>query len=176
MSTSVTHIALVVPDLRAAEGFYQSVFAMALIGREAPRGDGLWATLPFDKGWDDAEAAGIDLRMLALRRGIFVLALFQGDAPPGQVYVIGLAVHADEIVRIAELLSEHWFTPNVPADTRRDLRFHDAFCLVANDRMRAFLVFTGRDGRIEISLMGTESTSTPLPPEGHRVSLACRPS
>ena len=106
MSTSVTHIALVVPDLRAAEGFYQSVFDMALIGREAPRGDGLWATLPFDKGWDDAEAAGIDLRMLALRRGSFVLALFQGDAPPGQVYVIGLAMHADEIAQLRARLPD----------------------------------------------------------------------
>ena len=28
MSTSVTHIALVVPDLREAEAFYQSVFDM----------------------------------------------------------------------------------------------------------------------------------------------------
>ncbi len=63
---------------------------------------------------------------------------------------------ADEIVRLATLLTDPWFTPNVPADTRRDLRFHDAFCLVEDDRMRAFLVFTGRDGRIEISLMGTD--------------------
>ena len=35
MNSSVRHIALFVPDLRAAEGYYQSVFDMELVGREA---------------------------------------------------------------------------------------------------------------------------------------------
>lgn len=69
--TGIRHIALVVPDLRAAEGYYQWVFDMELIGREAELDDGLWYTLPFDKGWDDAEAAGVALGMLALRKGDF---------------------------------------------------------------------------------------------------------
>jgi ribosomal protein S18 acetylase RimI-like enzyme len=63
---------------------------------------------------------------------------------------------ADEIVRIAELLTEHWFTLNVPEDTRRDLLFHDALCLIEGGRVRSFLVFTSRDGRLEITLIGTD--------------------
>ena len=61
MISSLRHIALFVPDLRPAERYYQSVFDMALVGREAELADGLWYTLPFDKGWDEAEAAGIEL-------------------------------------------------------------------------------------------------------------------
>lgn len=51
MNVSFRHIALVVPDLRAAEAYYQSLFEMQLIGREAELGDGRWYTLPFDKDW-----------------------------------------------------------------------------------------------------------------------------
>ena len=59
MST-LRHIALLVLDLRAAEQYYQAVFEMEVIGREALLKDVLWYTLPFDKGWDDAEAAAIE--------------------------------------------------------------------------------------------------------------------
>ena len=89
MGGSIRHIALFVPDLREAEEYYQSLFGMELIGREAELEDGLWYTLPLDKSWDDAEAAGIELGMLALRKGEIVLALFSGDAPQGQVFAIG---------------------------------------------------------------------------------------
>ena len=81
MASSMRHIALVVPDLREAEAYYQSLFGMELIGREAELEDGLGHTLPFDKGWDDARGVGIELGMLALRKGELVLALFSGDAP-----------------------------------------------------------------------------------------------
>jgi catechol 2,3-dioxygenase-like lactoylglutathione lyase family enzyme len=124
MSTSVTHIALVVPDLLEAESFYQSAFDMALIGREAVRADGLWATLPFDKGWDDAISAGIDLQMLALRSGAFVLALFQGEAPPGQVYVIGLAMPADEIAGVRARLPDEAL---ISGDSPDHLEFRDPY-------------------------------------------------
>lgn len=111
--TSIRHLALFVPDLRAAEAYYRPLFEMQLIGREARLDDGLWYTLPFDaaqdkpfdKGWDDAEAAGVALGMLALRKGEFVLALFQGDAPPGQVFAIGLHMPEDEVARVRARLS-----------------------------------------------------------------------
>jgi catechol 2,3-dioxygenase-like lactoylglutathione lyase family enzyme len=35
MNISFRHLALVVPDLRAAEDYYRSIFDMELIGREA---------------------------------------------------------------------------------------------------------------------------------------------
>ena len=100
MNSSLRHIALFVPDLREAERFYQSIFDMELIGREAELADGLWYTLPFDKGWDEAEAAGIQLDMLALRKDEFGLALFRGDVPAGQVNVIGLRMPIEELARV----------------------------------------------------------------------------
>jgi len=106
MTGSLRHIALLVPDLRAAEEYYQVVFEMEVIGREALLEDGLWYTLPFDKGWEDAEAAAIDLGMLALRKGDFVLALFRGNAVYGQMYAIGLAMPAEEIARVRVRLTE----------------------------------------------------------------------
>lgn len=106
--TSIRHIALVVPDLREAEAYYRPLFEMQLIGREAQLDDGLWYTLPFDaaqdrpfdKSWDNAEAAGITLGMVALRKEDFILALFQGERPPGQVFAIGLHMPVDEIARV----------------------------------------------------------------------------
>ena len=98
--TALRHIALVVPDLRAAEAYYQPLLGMRLIGREAQLDDGLWYSLPPDKGWVDAEAAGIKLGMLALRRGAFVLALMEGDVQPGQVYAIGLSMNPQEIAEV----------------------------------------------------------------------------
>ena len=49
--------------------------------------------------------------------------------PHGQV--------ADEIVEVTNLLTDQWFTGNVPEDTRRDLLFQDAFCLYEDGRLRA---------------------------------------
>ncbi len=97
MVTYVSHIALVVPDLQEAERFYQNLFDMELIGRELEKEDGLGYTLPFNKGWEDARTAGAVLDMTALRKGSFVLALFRGTKPPGQVYVIGLGTAKKEI-------------------------------------------------------------------------------
>jgi catechol 2,3-dioxygenase-like lactoylglutathione lyase family enzyme len=100
LNYSLRFVALFVPDLRAAEHYYQTLFEMELVGREALLKDGLWYTLPFDKGWDNAEAAGIELGMLGLRKDKFALALFKGDAPVGQVYAIGLNIPVEEIARV----------------------------------------------------------------------------
>ena len=124
MTSALTHIALVVPDLRAAEHYYQSVFDMALVGREAELPDGQWYTLPFDKDWDEAEAAGIVLGMLLLRRDKFVLALFRGEAAPGQVEVIGLAMTRREIGRVRTRLPQ---ATHVSADAPDYLEFRDAY-------------------------------------------------
>lgn len=124
MVTFLRHLALFVPDLRAAERYYQTVFDMELIGREAELADGLWSTLPFHKGWDDADAAGIELGMLALRKGEFVLALFRGDAPPGQVVAIGLTMLAEEIARVRARLPEGAEVSEAGPDR---LEFHDPY-------------------------------------------------
>lgn len=104
MESYFRHIALVVPDLQAAERYYQDLFEMELLGREAQLDDGLWYTLPYDLGWQDAEAAGIDLNMLALRKGDAVLALFPGSQPPGQVFSIGLAMPWEQVEQVKNRL------------------------------------------------------------------------
>jgi catechol 2,3-dioxygenase-like lactoylglutathione lyase family enzyme len=122
--TSIRHIALVVPDLRTAEAYYRPLFEMQLIGREAQLDDGLWYTLPFDKSWDDAEAAGIAPGMVALRKEDFVLALFQGERPSGQIFAIGLHMIEDEIARVRVRLG----TDVAVLEERPDsLTFHDRY-------------------------------------------------
>src|SRR5690606_6784116 len=66
-------------------------------GREIEKEEGLGYTLPFDKGWEDVKAAGMELDMTALRKGKFVLALFRGAKPLGQVFVIGLRTSEEDI-------------------------------------------------------------------------------
>lgn len=109
MTTTLRHIALFVENLQAAEQYYQSIFDMELIGREALLHDGLWYTLPPDKSWEEAGSAGIDLGMSALRKGAFVLALFRGQAKGGQIYVLGLQMPVEEIARARTSLPEGTF-------------------------------------------------------------------
>jgi catechol 2,3-dioxygenase-like lactoylglutathione lyase family enzyme len=104
LSSYLRHVALVVPDIREAEDYYQNLFDMELIGREAQLDDGQWYTLPKDRGWEDAEAAGIDLGMLALRKGDIVLAFFPGSEPAGQVFAIGLAMDQVEVEKVRKRL------------------------------------------------------------------------
>lgn len=124
MISSLRHIALVVPDLRAAEGYYRCVFGMGLIGREAELADGLWYTLPLDKGWDEAEAAGIKLDMVGLRKAAFVLALFRGLASPGQVAFIGVQMPQEEVVGIRARLPEETL---ISGDDPTRLEFTDPY-------------------------------------------------
>ena len=75
MINTIRHIAMVVPDLKEAEEYYQFLFGMELLGRETKLEDGKWYQLPLNKSWEDSDAAGIEIRMLALRRGNIVIAL-----------------------------------------------------------------------------------------------------
>jgi catechol 2,3-dioxygenase-like lactoylglutathione lyase family enzyme len=124
MISYVRHIALVVPNLREAEEYYQSVFQMQLIGREAELDDGQWYTLPPGKGWADAEAAGIELGMLALRKGDIVLALFPGPHTPGQVYAIGLALPLEQTSEVRNRLPPD---AEVIVDQREQFNFRDRY-------------------------------------------------
>lgn len=118
----VRHIALVVPDLKAAEEYYRWLFQMELIGREAELEDGQWYTLPADKGWEDAEAAGIELGMLALRKGDLILAFFPGPQPPGQVFAIGLTMSQAQVAEVKNRLPED---AEVLLDHSRQFNFRD---------------------------------------------------
>jgi GNAT superfamily N-acetyltransferase len=59
------------------------------------------------------------------------------------------------IKEITELLTERWFTNNVPEDTERDLMFQEAVCLSIDGVIVSFIMFTCLDGTINISIMGT---------------------
>ena len=127
MNGFISHIALVVPELKAAERYYQELFDMALIGREALLKDGLWYTLPFDKDWADANAAGIELGMLALRKGEFVLALFKGEAAQGQVFAIGISMPEEEISRVRARLAAD---TEVLENSSENLVFRDRYQII----------------------------------------------
>jgi catechol 2,3-dioxygenase-like lactoylglutathione lyase family enzyme len=127
MEGSLRHIALFVPDLQAAENYYKSLFDMELIGREAELEDGLWYTLPFDLGWNDAIGAGIELEMVALRKDEIVLALFAGDATQGQVFAIGISLSQDEISGIRSRLPAD---AEVDADLPDNLVFRDPYQII----------------------------------------------
>lgn len=119
------YIALFVHDLRAAEDFYRRFFEMELLFREG-RVDGEWATLPADKGWDDAEAAGVELGMVALRREEFVLPLFQGAPAPGTVYEICIGLPVQEIEIACARLTIEGLSPGRHVEGRL-LQFNDPF-------------------------------------------------
>ena len=109
LDMAVRHIAIFLPDVALAEEYYQKVFEMELVGREVLQNDGQWYSLSVNKDWREAKAAGIEPGMSALRRGSFVLALFQGQAMGGQVYVMGLEMPREEIARVQAMLPEGTF-------------------------------------------------------------------
>jgi catechol 2,3-dioxygenase-like lactoylglutathione lyase family enzyme len=118
-------IALFVPDLQEAETFYQHVFDMHLLMREAVLDDDLWYALPAGKGWDDAEAVGIELGMLALRRDAFILALFQGNpVPEDTVLEIGIRMADEAIAAVRDRLPD---AVEIAKHERGDLMFRDRF-------------------------------------------------
>ena len=127
MATEVRHIALFVPDLREGERYYQRLFSMDLIGREAQMEDSLWYSLPPDKTWEDARSAGIKLSMLALKRGSLVLALFPGNPRAGQIHMIGLSMSSREISRIRKRLSSD---AEVLEDRPKALTFRDRYAVI----------------------------------------------
>lgn len=127
LTSYLRHIALFVPNLREAEDYYRSLFQMKLIGREAELEDGQWYTLPTGKGWEDADAAGIDLGMIALRKGDIVLAFFPGPAPSGQVYAIGLAMPQAEIDGVRNHLPSD---AEVLVDRSEQFNFRDRFGII----------------------------------------------
>ena len=93
------HVGLYVgADLRAAEEYYATLFDMEVVVREGPAPSSFeWAQLPEDKGWDDAEAAGMPIGMVALQRGDVTLPLFAAEPSGDRFYAIGLVMSQEEI-------------------------------------------------------------------------------
>jgi catechol 2,3-dioxygenase-like lactoylglutathione lyase family enzyme len=109
----IKHVALHVPDLQQAEGFYQRVFDLDVVTREALTRSSLtedepWAQLPHTATWDDARLAGLEIQMVGLRRGELLLALFPGDPRPGTLFLVAIVATPEEITAVRSRL---------PADT-----------------------------------------------------------
>ena len=102
--TSYSHVALLAGDLRPAEEHYAGLFDMEVVVREGPLKDGRWASLPDDAGWEEAEAAGVELGMVGLQRDEFILALFAAEPSGMQTYAIGLVMDKDEIEKVCRRL------------------------------------------------------------------------
>ena len=118
------YVALYVPDLRAAEGFYREAFAMDLLFRESEREDASWHTLRTDLDWDHADARGIEVDMVALRRDALVLALFLGKPAPGTLFEISIGVTSKEADAIRARLGAE---ATVLESASEWLRFQDPF-------------------------------------------------
>lgn len=103
----VTHIALRVLTLRQAEAFYQHLFGLSIAWREALVGD-TWRTLPDGASWDDAEEAGITLRLVMLYDRGFALALEASDdaTSSGRLSHLGIQVSMEELDRLRRVASE----------------------------------------------------------------------
>jgi catechol 2,3-dioxygenase-like lactoylglutathione lyase family enzyme len=119
----VKYLALYVPDLERAEAFYTRAFAMEILFRESER-DGEWWTLPAEKGWSEARAAGVEVHMVALRRDDLVLALFTGAPARGSVHEICLGLAVDEVDRLGLNVDE---AVTVPERSPGFVRFDDPF-------------------------------------------------
>ena len=117
-----THLALRVEDLQKAEAFYTNLFGLEVAFREAETSDG-WRTLPQDKSWADAQAAGIELDLVMLHREVFALALVKTDALAigGSLDHIGLQVDEEELGRLRKQAA------NLGCELVADLTFDDPF-------------------------------------------------
>jgi catechol 2,3-dioxygenase-like lactoylglutathione lyase family enzyme len=124
MGFALKYIALHVPNLRAAEDFYLTVFALSPLFRESAQADGTWRTIRPDVGWDEAAAAGITVDMVALRRDAFVLALFRGEPQPGTVFELCVGVPPDEVGAVRARLPH---TATVIESQPDNFRFEDPF-------------------------------------------------
>jgi catechol 2,3-dioxygenase-like lactoylglutathione lyase family enzyme len=103
------HVALLIgDDLRAAERYYARLFDLDVVLREGPLepGASAWAQLPVDKTWDDAEAAGIEIGMVALARDDIIIALFASESTGEQLYAVGLLMTPAEIEEVATRLDD----------------------------------------------------------------------
>ncbi len=116
-----SHVALYADDLRGAEEFYAQVFAAEVLFREAVGRDGVWHTLRREASWEDAEEAGIELQMVALRRDEIVLPVFAGRPAPR---IIGLDASAEEIEGMRRRLPD---AADVLTHSGRQLVFTDPF-------------------------------------------------
>ena len=101
MIRGVSHIALTVADVEAAERYYCDLFEMTVAFRDVHHG-GRQASLRPGVDWATAKARGVEPGLSSLFRDGFTLALEQGQAPgAGALNHLGLDVDQTELERIS---------------------------------------------------------------------------
>jgi hypothetical protein len=123
---AVTHVALRVVNVHEAEEYYARLFDLEVAWREAETEAG-WCTLPDDKTWHDAEAAGIAIDLVFLWRDGFGLALEKADVlnHNGRLSHIGILVDQAMFNAIRQNASELQCTLQMESETT--LVFDDRF-------------------------------------------------
>lgn len=123
---ALKNVALRVPDLRAAEGYYRAIFAGEVVGREVRRDDGRWYQLRPEHGWDDLAVAGLEAAWVGLRRDDPIIALFKGDPDPARsLDHIGVVATAEEAAAIRARLPDD--VDVEPDDGENELTFVDRY-------------------------------------------------
>lgn len=96
----ITHVAIQVPDLIAAEDFYTTLFDTEVEFRETTV-DGEWHTLAKELNWKDATEAGYQPKMSFVVKDEFFLALDlmddQRSGESSQKHHIGLEMAQEEL-------------------------------------------------------------------------------
>jgi catechol 2,3-dioxygenase-like lactoylglutathione lyase family enzyme len=95
---SISHMALRVPSLPAAERLYATLFGLEVAYREAETPDG-WRTLRDGHDWESGMPAGVDPGMTVMYRDGFRLAIeaSEGVAEGGALDHVGLLVDGAEL-------------------------------------------------------------------------------
>ena len=124
MYESITHVALCVEDVAAAEQYYCSLLALEVAFRDIEV-EGEWFGLRPEYDWEAAD--GANAQVCALGRGNLVLALESGrpTSEASRLQHIGLRVSFDDLQSLRIRVAEHEIEAEI---TRPDLLvFSDRF-------------------------------------------------
>lgn len=110
----VTHIAVNVPDLRAAEEYYAALFGLDVAWRDSDGAASMFAS------WDELDAAGVEPEVVLLWRDAFRLALARGEsgvatAESGLNHV-GLQVSPETLAEVRERVQTTREAPEEPGN------------------------------------------------------------
>lgn len=124
--SGVSHVALRVEALRAAESYYADLFGLDVAFREVEV-DGRWQTVPPAAGWDDVEAVGIDVDVVHLRGGGLELALERASdvGESGRLAHVGVGFDPEGFAEFVTRLDESQVVVRSSSD--RSLVFVDRY-------------------------------------------------
>lgn len=125
---SITHVAITVRDLEAAESMYRELFAMRVFVREGQLPDG-YKTFHEAIDWQRARALDLPITLVILENGPVMLALEQSeDGTQKLPDHVGLRVSSDELDTLRARVRAHGFT--VRANTPDRFVFTDSIGMI----------------------------------------------